>query len=436
MSSAYTRWYRVGSVNVTQGSRVVTGINTYWLDAGLNPGDIFAHDSQTIYEIESITDSTHITLKTEYEGATAADIPYHIIRNFTATMPADIAAKTAQLLGDFRRYVDTDMQSIQGKSAYEIACDHGYVGTEADWLESLKAAAEITRIDGDITALDAKYDAITDIIQRNTAGYHNSIYRGKSLGTSFTAAQSAAILAGTFDDIYVGDYWDIPIPAYTWTNGSGTEVSQEAISSVRFRVIECDYFYYSGFDNTTTNNGRRLDTHHVLVMPDLPLYTDKMNSTDTNAGGYAQSEMHTWRLNRARAIFKAAFGESHIIPHWTTMSNAVGTGDNAGKVTGVAYEEVTVELPTAAMMLGFTFEQGYWLLCARNNLRQGRLFALNNYFINRQRANGTGENSQMRVQDIPGWSTASNAWGKIANGVPIGTGATYTWGVRPYALIG
>ena len=41
------------------------------------------------------------------------------------------------------------------------------------------------------------------------AGAHNAIYRGKYLGTAVTDEQYAAIAAGTFDDLYIGDYWKI-----------------------------------------------------------------------------------------------------------------------------------------------------------------------------------------------------------------------------------
>ena len=43
----------------------------------------------------------------------------------------------------------------------------------------------------------------------DNAGTHNMIYRGKNLGRSLTAEQAAAIKAGTFEDIYLGDYWQI-----------------------------------------------------------------------------------------------------------------------------------------------------------------------------------------------------------------------------------
>ena len=39
----------------------------------------------------------------------------------------------------------------------------------------------------------------------NNAGAHNAIYRGKSLGSTVTTAQYAAIKAGTFDDLYMSD---------------------------------------------------------------------------------------------------------------------------------------------------------------------------------------------------------------------------------------
>ena len=35
--SEYTRWYRVGSAALTKNSKIVTGTNTFWLAAGLNP---------------------------------------------------------------------------------------------------------------------------------------------------------------------------------------------------------------------------------------------------------------------------------------------------------------------------------------------------------------------------------------------------------------
>ena len=60
----------------------------------------------------------------------------------------------------------------------------------------------------------------------NNAGAHNAIYRGKSLGSTVTTAQYAAIKAGTFDDLYIGDYW--------------------TIGGVNYRIAAFDYYLNSG----------------------------------------------------------------------------------------------------------------------------------------------------------------------------------------------
>ena len=51
-------------------------------------------------------------------------------------------------------------------------------------------------------AIDELRNKFFDI--QNNAGFHNSIFRGKYLGSSVTAAQYAEIAAGTFKDLYIG----------------------------------------------------------------------------------------------------------------------------------------------------------------------------------------------------------------------------------------
>lgn len=188
--SDYTSWYRAGWVKVTQGSPIVVGTSTYWANIGIKPGDLFSIDNSKFYEIASVTDGTHLTLSTNYAEATKSETGYSIIRNFTANMPADIAAQTSELISVLRRYVNSDMTTIHGRSAYEIAQTHGFSGTEAEWLESLKAAGELTTLQNTIAPL--------------TAVHHNCFRRGKDLGAP-TSAFWAEIHNRTFNDIYPGD---------------------------------------------------------------------------------------------------------------------------------------------------------------------------------------------------------------------------------------
>ena len=39
----------------------------------------------------------------------------------------------------------TGRDGTDGKSAYQIAVDHGFIGTEQEWLDSLKVQSETSR---------------------------------------------------------------------------------------------------------------------------------------------------------------------------------------------------------------------------------------------------------------------------------------------------
>jgi len=154
------------------------------------------------------------------------------------------------------------------------------------------------------------------------AGLHNSIYRGKYLGDHVTAEQWAAIQAGTFDDLWVGDYWTIG--GHNW------------------RIADFDYFHFG--------NG----AHHIVIVPDSALYQAKMNDTNTTEGGYAGSKMHTTNLEQAKTLIANAFGAAHIMRHELSFSNTVTNG----VVTGVAQFECTVELMSERMVYGCSIASG------------------------------------------------------------------------------
>ena len=131
----------------------------------------------------------------------------------------------------------------------------------------------------------------------NNAGAHNAIYRGKNLGTSVTAAQYAAISAGTFEDLYIGDYW--------------------VINGVNWRIAAFDYYLNCG-DTSCTK-------HHVVIVPDTCLYNHVMNDTNITTGGYVGSKMHTEGLEQAKTTIKAAFS-GHVLSHRVYLTNAVTDG--------------------------------------------------------------------------------------------------------------
>ena len=163
----------------------------------------------------------------------------------------------------------------------------------------------------------------------NNAGAHNAIYRGKSLGSTVTTAQYAAIKAGTFDDLYIGDYW--------------------TIGGVNYRIAAFDYYLNSGDTNCTT--------HHVVIVPDTCLYNAQMHNTssgswesgaaNTTAGGYVGSDMYKSNLEQAKTTIKSAFS-GHVLKHRIYLTNAVANG----RASGGAWCDSEVDLMYEQMVYG------------------------------------------------------------------------------------
>lgn len=185
--------------------------------------------------------------------------------------------------------------------------------------------------DEELTAADIAYDSDYSIKERideisaSNAGAHNSIYRGKYLGTSVTADQYSAISAGTFNDLYIGDYW--------------------TIDGVNWRIAAFDYWLRTGDTECTT--------HHVVIVPDSSLATAKMNNSSTTTGGYVGSDIYTGNnsntgLSTAQSTINSAFGSAHILTHRELLSNAV----TSNAASGWAWYDSTVELMNETMVYG------------------------------------------------------------------------------------
>ncbi len=188
--------------------------------------------------------------------------------------------------------------------------------------QSTPAASTITKIKMERGAVanpiwtPAPEDIVTSW---SGAGFHNSIYRGKYLGISVTDAQYAAISSGTFDDMYVGDFW--------------------TINGVNWLIAGFDYLYNTG--------DVALTKHHAIIIPEKCLYNAQMNGTDTTEGGYALSQMRTQDLAEAKETINAAFPE-HVLTYRALLTNAVTDGHPSGYV----WEACSVELMTEIMCYG------------------------------------------------------------------------------------
>jgi len=202
---------------------------------------------------------------------------------------------------------------VDGKAASGHNHDSSYAPTnlagEGRTTETVKGNAD------DLAAHLADYASKFP----NNAGAHNSIYRGKNLGTSVTTKQYTDISNGTFEDMYIGDYW--------------------TIDGVNYRIAAFNYYMQKGDTATTVN--------HITLVPDTSLYNHVMNDTDITTGGYTGSKMYTEGLTQAKTTIKNAFS-GHVLNHRKSLSNAV----TAGKASGWAWVDSEVDLMNEVMVYG------------------------------------------------------------------------------------
>lgn len=148
---------------------------------------------------------------------------------------------------------------------------------------------------------------------------HRNIFRGKNLGTVITPEQKQAISSGTFDDLFIGDYWTINGTVYV--------------------IADMNYWLNTG--DTSFNK------QHLVMVTRTNMYNHVMNDENTTTGGYVGSKMYTEGLNQAKTTIREAFGEM-LLTHRDYLINAVSGGySSAG-----AWFDSTVELMNEIMVYG------------------------------------------------------------------------------------
>lgn len=232
---------------------------------------------------------------------------------------------------------------------------------------------------------------------------HRQIFRGKNLGSTVTQAQKTAIENGTFDDLWLGDYWEI--------NG------------VKWRIVDFDYWYGTG-DTEFTN-------HHLVIMPDTNLATAAMNASAVTTGGYAGSQMYTTNMASAKSTITGTFGEM-VLAHREYLINTVTSGyPSAG-----TWMDSSVELPNEPMIFG-----SYIYTPSGNgsinvklytaSATQLALFRVCPQFINKP--DGATSRISYWLRDV----VNATSFVRVSSyGAPQDTSATQSYGVRPVFAIG
>ena len=285
--------------------------------------------------------------------------------------------------------------SIETKKFAELEALLSVAGTEQMLIRDDNGVKVIT-VENLHKDLWTDIEAIQNVLADN-AGAHNSIFRGKYLGTSVTAEQYTAISSGKFTDLYIGDYW--------------------TINGVDYCIAAFDYFLHTGDIEFTK--------HHAVIVPRKNLYSAQMNTSNTTTGGYTGSAMYTSNLATAKSTIKAAFS-GHVLSHRLYLVNAVSNGYSSGG----AWFDSEVDLMTEEMVYGgevfHPVSTGSTVPANhRTDKSQLPLFALSPEHINTRQ--------DYWLRDVI--TAASFAFVSGGGGAYYGD-ASYSFGVRPAFCIG
>ena len=224
------------------------------------------------------------------------------------------------------------IQGPEGKSAYEVAVENGFEGTEEEWLASLKIAIDDSKTATDTTWSSYKieklfYDLQYDFIELNIKqGSHYRIEENKAIENTTVEGYGSAVL-----DVIEGEIYKIKVTersnktyGYIFTDEElnvisyGLQGENTQFASLYRGIIEVPsgatkmfssaYFGYINIKNKGMNNKKNVIVENIFKGLKLSLLGDSISSyigtipegnkayyTGSNAG-VSSSEQMWWKI--------------------------------------------------------------------------------------------------------------------------------------------
>lgn len=267
--------------------------------------------------------------------------------DYTNSTPS-IASKLNKVLENSQVGLTT-IQTVNvaiGDTSTVIKGDNDVDVLSGDTLQSFaeKYNRRGIRIDNAIQAISTGQPYV--LITNNTTA-HRSIYRNTNLigaDAPFASIEELAnaVAANDFENIFVGDYFDVSLPATTLSS----------TQTVRLVVMDINYYM--------TYGALRFTTPHLILMPQDCLVNDaKMNNANTTSGGYMTSAMHTTTLPIYEAAFKRILGDSHVLAHPEFVSTNIEiTDDSSEAEADWTQTDVVLRLANSNMVFGTYVSSG------------------------------------------------------------------------------
>jgi len=180
--------YRTGTVSVTNGSPIVSGSGTAWIE-NVSIGDAFKIESENVvYSVASVDSDNQITLSTNYVGVTASGLTYQIVVDFTPNLelpeiwagdidwPYHLTQGLRRIDTLFAGLVNTTKETCRVATTANLDC------TYSDTALTLTAnAVGAISIDGVSLAANDRV-----LVKNQTTATQNGIYFVSVVGTEST----------------------------------------------------------------------------------------------------------------------------------------------------------------------------------------------------------------------------------------------------------
>lgn len=168
-------------------------------------------------------------------------------------------------------------------------------------------------------------EKITSGVACYGAAAHNSVYRGKWLGTAPTEEQLDAIEDGSFDNLFIGDFWSN---------------DPDDPNEIRWRIAGFNYYQNTGYsygDGVVLRN-------HAVIMPDSAIVLQNDSAIETTSGVYHNGGYKYTKLRGYEGTYESISNNnrtktgnivtlhnlSHIPSHVICLRSSITVYDSSG----------------------------------------------------------------------------------------------------------
>ncbi|MBI0060372.1 hypothetical protein H3T83_04115 [Gilliamella sp. M0320] len=185
------------AVNVTNNSKIVTGVNTKWTNPliGICSGQmLMLQTSNTIeiYEIASVQSDTQLTLAKEYTGASKTGVSYEIPTSPKVSIEA-LALRVSEMLNYYQQQMEGWQTALTGEGEVTVTAPDGRVVTIKSQYSIQKELIQLVEQSKDFSQSASK-SAVTANDANTSAKSHSDSAKSyaDSASSSATASHNSA----------------------------------------------------------------------------------------------------------------------------------------------------------------------------------------------------------------------------------------------------